>query len=385
MARISEEALINPELLRWAREALGVPAAEAARGLRVPEERLLRWESGDEPISVAKLKRAAAYYRRPLASFYLPEPPRGSPNAPPDFRGADSLGAGAGSALALQIRTARERREVAVELASEIDDPIAPFDLTIDRGLAAGEAAERLREWIGVSLEEQLAWKDPRAALKRWRAALESRGLLTFQFSDVPVAEARGFSFYELPFPVVAVNSKDLPVARIFSLIHELAHLALRGDGLCDFAGGLDGAEALAEERYCNAVAAAFLVPSRAVVGADKDASVADVDRLAAEFKVSKEAIALRLISEGLATWSLYEKVRGRYFEEVRAESARLKDKDGGPSPTRRALTNLGSRFVGLVVSAYHEEVITAPEFRDYADVRIKKLGEIEGMLAQGG
>jgi transcriptional regulator with XRE-family HTH domain len=69
-------ALVTPALLRWARDSYGLDVAEAARRLHIQEERLLAWESGSERPTVAQLRRLAEIYKRPLAVFYLPSPPR---------------------------------------------------------------------------------------------------------------------------------------------------------------------------------------------------------------------------------------------------------------------------------------------------------------------
>lgn len=62
----------------------------------------------------------------------------------------------------------------------------------------------------------------------------------------------------DFPRPVVAVNGQDAYVGRNFTLVHELVHLALHPGGICNPVGdvGVGGAEA-----FCNAVAAAILVP----------------------------------------------------------------------------------------------------------------------------
>lgn len=49
---------------------------EAAKRLGQPPDRLAAWEPGEERLSVAQLRDAARVYKRPLAVFYLPEPPR---------------------------------------------------------------------------------------------------------------------------------------------------------------------------------------------------------------------------------------------------------------------------------------------------------------------
>jgi Zn-dependent peptidase ImmA (M78 family) len=287
------------------------------------------------------------------------------------------------------MRRARERRQIALDLWRELDEPLPEFSASILLDEPPADAARRIREWVGIPMDEQLRWSNQHAALKAWRSALEARGILVLQFTDVPIREARGFSFSEQPLPVIAVNSKDLAVARIFTMFHELVHLLLRQSGVCDYVGGSRISDAVLLERHCNAVAAEILVPSDALAVADRGVlEFDDVHRRIAEiarrFKVSKEATVLRLIAAGRASWAIWDEVHGRHFREVEENVQKLREHDGGPSPTTRAMANLGSRFLSLLVRAYQAELITGPEFVDYANVRLKRIDEIEGALVRG-
>ena len=68
-------APITPSVLEWARLSIGVSPEDAARRAGVTAERLASWESGAAEPTVAKLRQLAQLYQRPLALFFLPEPP----------------------------------------------------------------------------------------------------------------------------------------------------------------------------------------------------------------------------------------------------------------------------------------------------------------------
>ena len=68
-------APITPSVLKWARLSIGVSPEDAARRAGVTVERLASWESGATEPTVAKLRQLATLYQRPLALFFLPEPP----------------------------------------------------------------------------------------------------------------------------------------------------------------------------------------------------------------------------------------------------------------------------------------------------------------------
>src|SRR5262249_41363612 len=164
---------------------------------------LAAWESGSSKPSVPQLQRLADLYKRSLAVFYLPAPPR-SPPAVHDFRrlpDTDQVPTNSPKLL-LAIRYARARRRVAADLARQIafePRPLEAFASNIKDPEAVGD---RAREFLGVTLEQQTKWRDPHEAFNSWRSALESRDVLVFQFSGVEIEEARGFSLSEeSPFP----------------------------------------------------------------------------------------------------------------------------------------------------------------------------------------
>lgn len=69
-------ARCNPAMLAWARKTAGMYVADAAKRLRIKADSLNAWEAGTERPTIQQLRRLAAAYKRPMASFYLPAPPR---------------------------------------------------------------------------------------------------------------------------------------------------------------------------------------------------------------------------------------------------------------------------------------------------------------------
>ena len=57
---------------------------------------------------------------------------------------------------------------------------------------------------------------------------------MVFQTGEITLEEMRGFTIAERRLPVIVLNAKDSPRGRIFTLMHELTHLMLGQDGVCD-------------------------------------------------------------------------------------------------------------------------------------------------------
>jgi hypothetical protein len=107
--------------------------------------------------------------------------------------------------------------------------------------------------------------------------------------------------------------ARESEQARLFTLLHELAHLCLRGEGVCEQFE--DASLSGRVEAYCNRVAAAALLPTEIVDECLQRAELAeppsewkydDMRAAARVAGVSAPALALRLQSLGRADGQLY-------------------------------------------------------------------------------
>ncbi len=378
------EAIVKPELLSWARRSAGLDVDQAAKRIRVKPDRLASWERGESRPTVKQLRKLGRVYRRPLAIFYLPEPPLDF-HPMHDFRRLPGEVAGVQSPeLRYEIRRALNRREIALELYEAALGPVTEFTLRAQLSEDPDRVAERIRTALGVTPEIQAGWKPGYETLNRWRTALEDAGVLVLQMTGVDVSESRGFSTSETPLPTVVVNIKDSPAARCFTMFHELTHVMLREGGLCDLDDHtLRAPEELQAEIFCNMVAGATLMPRSALlaestVRAKRGTSEwehHEIKGLADRYGVSREAMLRRLLVLGRTTAGFYKKMRKEY---AKAYEAREPKRGGFAPPHRLAISSAGPLFVRLVLSNYHQELITASTVSDYLEVRLKHLDKIE-------
>jgi len=379
-----QRARINPILIRWARESILMSLDQAASRIHVPPARIRSWESGEAQPTVRQAQAAASAYRRPFATFFLSEPPADDP-PPPDFRRLPGGGRPTTSPeLAVEIRRAHFRRDAALGLlrSLELDAP--------DPGSIAGEIeraeedAVEVRQRLGITIQPQPRWSTQYEALNAWKDAIEISGVLVFHFSGVEVAEARGFSIASRPLPAVALNGEDAPYGRIFTLMHEFAHVLAGEAGNCNLVDYFENDQGAAIERYCNAVAAAVLMPrtdflEHPIVSRHQnltDWSDLELTALSTAYRVSREAALRRLLTLGRTTRDFY---RSKRRELVPLDVP----PSGGGFLTwpQRAIRSSGHLFGGLVLDAYHREAITSADLTEYFGVRIKHLPEIERRL----
>ena len=397
--RVSE--VVKPALLRWARETAGLTVEQAAKKIGVTPDRLAEWEEellhleDRRRPTVGQLRKAANVYKRPLAVFFLSEPPA-QPAPLHDFRRlpANTL-ARLSPELLLEMRRARRRRAVSLELLAELDRAVPELPLRVGLDDDPEEVAARAREWLGVSLEEQAEWAGGYEPLNGWLAAFEARGVLVFQTGDVPLDEMRGFSLNERRLPVIVLNAKDAPRGRVFTLMHELAHLMLSRGGVCDplRIGRLARTPDERVEVFCNRVAGAVLVPRDALLDhplvsptrGPSEWGDGTLEQLADQFAVSREVILRRLLILGRTSDDFYERKRDEYLAQYRVLEAQAREREGFAPPFRLALRDNGRAYTRLVLDAFEQERITPADVSDYLGVRLKHLDNIAGALEQVG
>jgi Zn-dependent peptidase ImmA (M78 family)/transcriptional regulator with XRE-family HTH domain len=378
------DALINPEVLTWARESAGLSVPSAARRAGVKPERLGRWEQGAEHLTLRQLRLLAAAYHRPIAVFYLPKPPT-------DFQALHDFRTVTGGVhrplspeLIWEIRKAWHRHEVAIDLFDILEIPVPTLKVGADISEPVSVVAGRIRTQLDIARHVQTTWIDRYDALNGWRAAIESVGVLVFQARGVSLEEMRAFSIHESPPPVVVLNVRDTPNGRVFSLLHELVHVMLHRGGVCDLEENANLAvEDSRTETFCNAVAGETLVPAdwlleqetvaRHPAGSD-EWSDRDLEALSRTFSVSREVILRRLLAVGRTSGHFYRSMRERFLREYESHTP----PGGFLAPDMAAIVTAGRPFVRLVLDGYYSERLTSRDVSEYLGVRLKHLPRIE-------
>ena len=164
-----------------------------------------------------------------------------------------------------------------------------------DLGDNVVETAARMRDALGLNLEERRRFTTWTDALRRFIEQADALGVLVMVSGVVgsnsrrglDPQEFRGFALADSLAPLVFVNGADTKAAQMFTLAHELAHIWLGQSGVSDTEARAMPDQAV--ERWCNRVAAELLVPLDALRGeidAGADLQV-ELSRLARRFKVS--------------------------------------------------------------------------------------------------
>ena len=385
----SVKALITPEVLKWVREKrIKVTLAYAAERLRVKPEQLEAWENDRDLPSFAQLKKIARLYKTHISIFYLSKPPT-------DFQPLTDFRVLPGSSAPDEEQTYRlnanivevfDRRQTLIELYDLLEEPPPKVTLKINLNESSIHAAEKIRRFLDFNTKKLPRTKDHYKILKFWKRTVEAKGILVCQTSvnthlSVELKTFRGFSIAQRPFPVIVVNPKDSPYGRIFTIIHELVHVAL-GESIIqntDF-GEVSYQNIDPIEAFCNQVAAEVLVPHNELLEMITLQTLEkDLPEISKHFHVSPEVIMRRLLT--------LKKISRRKYQTFRkSQQKKYNDKpkrDGGsvPYPTR-LLSASGEYFARTAFGAYYENKITLAELTSvFSNCDTKHLSKIESTI----
>lgn len=378
-AMATEQIPITPHLVTWARERAGVTIEEATQTFT----RIAEWERGESFPTYPQLELLSDSFKLPIAVFFFPEPP----DVPPIQETFRTLPAVEFSSLPSRVRLLLRKAKALQLNLSEMTQGRNPTPRLITRNLAyesdvaIDRMAAEVRDFIGVTLEQQAAWIDDDEAFKNWRRALFDVGIFVFKdaFRD---EELSGFCLYDEIFPIIYVNNTCADTRQIFTLFHELAHLLFHTSGIDTlhdaFLPRLAG-EAHRIEVLCNSFAAQFLVPEESLAAAmeGREISEALTENLAARFHVSREVIFRKFLDRGLVSREQYEEA------SIRWAGQRQRGRPGGNYYWTK-LAYLGREYVSIALSQYHKNRIDETQLAEYLDTKAKNVASLEEYFERG-
>lgn len=320
-------ALTNPAMLRWARSRADLTVERIALALHVKPGQVQAWEDGSEHPTFKQAQSFANACHVAFGFLFLQKPPEetlpfpdlrtvgGVPPAKPSLDLMDTIKD--------VLRKQDWYLDYIKDQGNEPLDYIGRFPIDSPPQIIA----EDIRHVLGVDKTPKKRTDD--AYITELVNAAERSGILVMRSGIVngnthrklDVSEFRGFAIADRHAPVVFINSADAPAARVFTLLHEIAHLWIGSSGLSNVSAG----NSRKEEILCNAVAGEFLVPKDEFISHWND-SIYWMDNLAplaSLFNVSRLVIGRRATDLGLIDRELY-------YHFYLSELKRHRDKESG-------------------------------------------------------
>lgn len=363
---------INPSVLLWARESLGLNKTAAAERLEVSLAQLAAWESGELQPTTTELRAMAKAYKQSLATLLLYEPPAELP-LPTDFRTLNSDEVGGFSEKTIQtVRKARALAVSWVELRQEFGLPLGKLPLQASLADEPRQMAANIHELLSIrQLQNQ---GTDTSALEWCIERLEWWGIAVFQMS-LSDDNIRGFCMTDGAVPTIVIKRSEPASGKLFTLFHELGHLLLRQPGICDLASN----NQRPIEKWCNAFAAAVLVPQADLLRhplvqmQHKTLQLhwrkVDLEKIGAHFHVSKLVILRALLEAGRTSQAFYQAKHDAWNKPPFARG-----KATGRNIAKETVQEKGKTYVQLAFKAFDQNRINLKDLSDFLGVKLKYL-----------
>ena len=341
---------IKPELIRWAVDRSGLSLADFPPAVE-------HWISQEKQPTFSTLEAFAKKAMVPFGYLFLDQPP--IEKLPmPDYRTMRDRGIRRPSPNLLDtIRDMELRQAWMREYLVEEGHTSLPFVKSETVGSSIADTVASIRRWLSLGevwATEHKTWEESLPFLVR---KIEAAGILVFINGVVGNStnralnpdEFRGFVLCDQIAPLIFVNGKDSKAAQMFTLAHELVHIWIGEDALVNLIELQPTSDEC--EKFCNRVAAEFLVPAAKLKAAwpKGDLPPFQFASLARRFKVSPVVVARRAKDLKLISTDQFFQFYNSYMDEVRRLS---KAKKGGGDFYLTQNARLGRRFGRAVIAA---------------------------------
>lgn len=358
---------INGSTLAWARNVLGIDQEALAKAAGVKPERLAAFENGEAQPTYNQATALAKRLDRPLAFLFVPPPNESDVPATLDFRGR--LLGDLPEQLNREIRRAEDHRNALLDLESLERAPELEHVTKVN---AEARAAE-FRETLGLNPTFVPPAGNSSQIFNFWRGLLESHGYLIFQTTGIDLEVFKGLSIEHDRLPIIIVNGGDANNSKIFTLFHEVAHIANRTSGVCL----LD--DDVREEALANKFAANCLMPREQVerLVTSNLGALTEPELVAAHFKVSLLASAIRLRTLDRLSERELAKIRSETADAWQEFRKAQKHSKGFPPPWRLRWRDLGGNYVGTIARAVDSRRIGLIDATYLLDARLPTVDRL--------
>lgn len=312
---MAEQALINPRIISWARKRAGLSEDSLAKKLNIKDtKKILEWEAGETKPTFKQAQKIASATNIPFGYLFLIDPPQESLPIP-DLR---TVGDKHHEELSLEVKDIIKqvimKQEWYKDYLIKLEAPRLTFIGKFSIKDSVYEVAQDIRATINVEIPTKGNWEDYYRNLIK---GAENARILVMRSGIVgnntrrklQVSEFRGFAISDDIAPVIFINSSDAPTARLFTFIHELAHLWIGKSGISDLSPSY-----LEEEKFCNSVAGEFLVPKKYFfkLWNPEERLISNLTSISSALHVSKLVVAKRALDcnviDSSTYWTYYQK-----------------------------------------------------------------------------
>jgi Zn-dependent peptidase ImmA (M78 family) len=369
---------VNREIITWAMKRSGYTIETLADAMGIDSNVIRKWKDGEKFPSYPMLENLAyKYFKIPLALFFFPEPPDIEDTVHKFRRFPDYELARLSPDTIKIMRSSEGFQESLTELFPPDLSHKRIFDDIKIEGESIIQLANKIREYLGIDIEQQFRFTGTETAFKAWRHVIENAGIFTFKYSfkDRFIS---GFCLLHQQFPIIVVNNSNSFSRQIFTLMHELGHILYEVHGITDvderYIEYMDEPGKLLEIS-CNKFAAEILVPSETFkndIPSHFEPEI--VPYLAEKYSVSREVILRKLLDNGIVSQEYYTLKAAEWNRDY----LRTMGKEKGGNWYLTQLAYLGEGFTRLAFENYYHGRLSIEQLAQHLNINSKNLEKLE-------
>lgn len=319
----SVSVTISPAILHWVMNKKLKNTTDISL-----QEQLHHWLSGEKKPTFNQVEAVSRKTNIPLGYFFMKTPPHEQCNLI-EYRTIDSI----------ESTDPSENLLATVHQMTLIQDWMRHYliDAGSDKNTFVGSCHDKqtapeitsiLRDKLSLPIDWQLQCKTPANSFNYLRKKSEDIGILIFMNGVVGqntnrklnVQEFRAFTLIDTYAPLIFINSTDTMTGRLFSLLHEIVHIALGKNSFYN-KPELTTATVSPLETVCNGVAAELLIPDTLFIShwqkQKSPSSLEKVKALAKLFTASHSAIIRKALTHHFITRQEYTTLTALFLKQV--------------------------------------------------------------------
>jgi Zn-dependent peptidase ImmA (M78 family) len=267
-------AYINPRIITWALNRENLEPEQIATTV-IPAEKIRGWINKESHPTETQAEWLADKLRIPYLVLFLSDPPPPEKIPIPDLRTRTNKPVSAPShAFVAVINDALTRQDWFREQKERSGKKLS-FVGKFKSSDSVADVAANMRSVLRINNDFRQQCTSWEQFLRRLISRVEASGILVLRSGvmghstrhALDANEFQGFAVSDPYAPLVFINDTDARAAQIFTLAHELAHIWIGETGISNAKlAGKSLSELGKIERFCNQVAAEFLVPEKSLI-----------------------------------------------------------------------------------------------------------------------
>lgn len=354
---------IAPEMLNWVIAHIQMNSLP-----KQIVEHLTAWISGQKEPTFNQIEKVSRATGIPLGYFFLEQPPKEDVSFV-EYRTVDSIQLENPSRNLIDIMHDMDQvQEWMHDYLFSTGSPTMEYVGALQKEQSYEIFAQYVRSLLDLPIDWYKESKNEDASFSIIRKAISNKGTIVMMSGIVgnnthrplSIDEFRAFSITDDYAPLIFINSNDSVNGKLFSLLHEFAHICIGENSLFNDRYST-GEKVKKAETLCNAVAAEILVPQKIFiqewnVAVQQNEQEQAVNTLARNFKCGVTVIARKAYDNGFIGYDLYRKISKLAVQIYNDHRKRMKERgESGGDYYRTAASRIDQRFFRLLISSVYE------------------------------